>query len=49
VHGRNDGHGVDAREDELVAVGRRLRHARGAGHAAAAADILDDHLLSKRF
>jgi hypothetical protein len=39
--------GPGATEHELVSVGRSLRDAAGTGHAAGAADILDDHLLPK--
>jgi len=41
-----DGVGAAA-ENELVAVRRRLRHARGADHSSGAADVLDDHLLAQ--
>ena len=40
--------GADVAEHELVAVGRRLGDARRAGHAAGAADVLDDHLLAEQ-
>ena len=36
-----------APEHDGVAIGRRLRHARGADHAAGAADVLDDDLLAQ--
>ncbi len=39
--------GADIAKDKLVAVGRRLGDAVGAGHAAGAADVLDDHLLAQ--
>src|SRR3982074_14113 len=39
--------GVDPAEHELITAGRRLRHARGTGHAAGTADVLDDHLLTE--
>ena len=42
------GMGADIAEHELIAVRRRLRHARSAGHAARAAHILDDDLLPQK-
>ena len=39
--------GPGAAEYELITVGRGLRHAACAGHAAGAADVFDDHLLSE--
>ena len=49
VHGRNDGHGIDAGKHELVSVWRRFRHPRCARHATCATDIFNDDLLSKCF
>ena len=37
----------EAAEQERIAVGRGLHHAVRAGHAAGAADVLDDHLLAE--
>ncbi len=39
----------DIAEHDLIAVGRRLGDAGGAGHAAGAAHILDHHLLAQEF
>ena len=36
-------------EDELIAVGRRLRDTSSAGHAARPDDVLDDDLLTQTF
>jgi hypothetical protein len=38
---------IGAAEHELIAVGGGLRDPGSAGHAAGAADILDDHLLAQ--
>jgi hypothetical protein len=35
-------HRVDAGQQHLISVGRQFCHARGAGHAAATADVFDD-------
>ena len=40
---------ADRAEHEGVAVGRRVGDALRAGHAAGAADVLDDHLLAEDF
>ncbi len=48
VDGLVDGEDGAAREHRGVAVGRRLGDPRGAGHAAGAADILDDDLLAQK-
>src|SRR5947208_1392950 len=40
--------GADVAEHELVAVGRRLGDAGGAGHAARAAHIFNDDLLPQK-
>jgi hypothetical protein len=42
------GVGADIAEHELIAVRRRLRHSRSAGHAARATDVLDDDLLAQK-
>src|SRR5262245_40540433 len=39
--------GSDVAENELVAVGRRLRHTIDAGHAAGAANVFHDDRLAK--
>jgi hypothetical protein len=44
VHGKRAG----GAEQNLIAVGRCLRHARGAGHAARAADIFEEHWLAQK-
>ena len=49
VERRHGGHRRAAAEQERVAVGRRLGDTIGAGHAARAADVLDDHLLAELF
>ena len=41
------GMGAEIAEHELIAVRRRFRHARGAGHSARAADIFDNDLLAQ--
>ena len=40
--------GTAVTHQHLIAVGLRLGHARGAGHAACAADVLDNDLLPER-
>ena len=43
-----DGKGRAVGQQQRIAVGRRLGDPRRAGHAAGAADILDDDLLAER-
>ena len=40
--------GADIAKHELITVGRRPGHARAAGHAAGASDVLDDDLLAQK-
>src|SRR5207302_5090533 len=43
------GLGADGAEQERIAVRRRVRDALGAGHAAGAPDVLDNHLMAQHF
>ena len=42
-------HHIDAAVQDLIAVGGRVRHARGSRHAAAAADVFDQDRLAEHF